>query len=1149
MRQVLIFVLAMLACAPAAMAQTIEIPREQIEALPDIPDLPVPELRPDLSSPEGLFRAIEDISRTDWIDTLPEAVFERMRGLTPFEAHVPVVWEMQASGAWTETVSGTGSLSVTRLTAVGGSGRQVHAILDTDARNWPFQVFADLPDGGSGLWRRPFAGTGGGAGSGGTGVGAVTNHMFQPDRVLGYATPQAMRNPGVGQLNDAFLYTEVDGGMVRVDTRDDAYRLSFQARVVEYSSDGSEPTGRVASIRGWVCERAAYEQDPESCLHQPLELVEVTPESQRENVNYQTPRITLAFSDPVDLDSLRQSFVVETRNAAGEVVDIAGRIEPRDDVTYAFLPDDPLPDATRFEARLTGGPEGVRSREGEHYLDQGRDWRFSTLVDPDRGMSDDDVQIALNVYQTMRNAPLIAGKPALLRLTPQWTHRDEIHPDWQVHDFPATVEATVEPVRLLGQHGRTPDADGVLRIYHDDSFAAEDRRLAVDTVNLFGWMPEWSGAERLISARVTPFDPWPEPLESTEFEGEDRFRNWGVEPRTLRVRYAFLEAGSWAGGVPDEVRAHTRSTVADAQVLATQLFPVRATAMAPIHIPGVEGTIDRAFLFTDYDDTTVSTSDLVFHNGLWDLNEALGSNVFWESDARAVNVVRRAAARLRWLMDLHRTPADAILILYPFEVAEIGRATGVGDFFSLHQQDRGIGMAIDPGVDADTLAMGIVHELGHALGLNHNPGDLSQLGARHPASHDDPTIEGFRLALDGSTGWNKSAAHGNAEADGILAPLMWPSVTPTGWIWLNQAEYGQLMGAFGGAPGSRRFGFLDDGPVRLASAGGPDPATIARLIAGDRPPPERLAVLGALHPQGADARIDHVSRTPLSHQGPSSGDFTAELRDDAGAVLSAVRFQPAPPPALAEDGHHDLTPQGNAPRLATPDATASDPDDPAWWQDFALTLPYHPAARDLIVRRGDTVLASLAAPETAPRAEPQSQVLDLRAGPARLDWALHGDRPRVDLQYSPDAESDWQFLLLDQIATGARIDPAELPVGPAPSLRLTVRDGIAQRSRIIPVLLDRPPEPVSLSDAPLIGARFDRAIPAESLAHVSLLGTDGAPIRHRAALSPDGRHLSLWPQDPQSDPDEALTVRLGPAFGDRFGNRLDRAFEWSVTPP
>jgi hypothetical protein len=247
-----LLIAAALAAGPAAAQQTIEIPREQIEALPD---LTVPEFEIDLSSPEGLIRSMEEISRTDWTGTLPEAITEMILGAAPFVAHASVVWEMQVSGSWNETVAGTGALNVLDQTALGvAPGRQFHAVLDTDARDWPFHLFSFVPDTAPAIAWTHFSGPSDGHAGGGTGFSQIANHMFQFDRLLGYATPQGMEATGFAGTTDAdftgdYLYTEVQGGRIRVDSSGNAYRMSFSATVLEFHSEDRSPTGRSASLR------------------------------------------------------------------------------------------------------------------------------------------------------------------------------------------------------------------------------------------------------------------------------------------------------------------------------------------------------------------------------------------------------------------------------------------------------------------------------------------------------------------------------------------------------------------------------------------------------------------------------------------------------------------------------------------------------------------------------------------------------------------------------------------------------------------------------------------------------------------------------------------------------------------------------------
>ena len=323
--------IAALAAGPGTAQQTLEIPQEQIEALPDLPDLPVPQFNFDLSSPDGFARALEGFVGTDWTGTLPSAVTEAIMGATPFEAHRQIVWEMQVTGSWNETLSGGGTLTVLDQSAIGvAPARQFYALLDTEARDWPFHLFAFVPDAAPAMARLEFSGAGDGQTGGGTGFSGLANHLFQADRVLGYATPQGMTARSFSETTEDdftgdYLYTEVQGGRVRVDSSGQGYRMQFTALVQEFSSRNREPTGRSARVRGWVCEAAAHAANPDTCAYDAIELIDHTPTAGRANVNPQHPAITLTFDAPVDLASLADNVAVFTRDATGARVEIPGQ--------------------------------------------------------------------------------------------------------------------------------------------------------------------------------------------------------------------------------------------------------------------------------------------------------------------------------------------------------------------------------------------------------------------------------------------------------------------------------------------------------------------------------------------------------------------------------------------------------------------------------------------------------------------------------------------------------------------------------------------------------------------------------------------------------------------------------------------------------
>lgn len=585
---------AAIAGSNAFAQQTIEIPREQIQALPD---LPIPRFEPDLSSPEGLFRSIEELSRMDWTNSLPEAVLEQILGTSPFRAHKQVVWEIQAVGSWRETMGGTGSMNVLDQGALGfGAGVQIHATLDTDARDAPFNLFVAVPDDNPAASWVEFSETGDGHPGGGTGFGQLSNHMFERDRTIGFATPDGMGARNFSDTSDAdfsgeFLYTVVNGGRIRVDTRESTTRLAFVIKVDEYSRRGNRRTGRTATLRGWICEAAAYAQDPDSCSYDELEIIDHTPPVARNNVNPAYPAVTVTFNDPVDLASLARNFTLFTRASDGSRLEVQGEWstsaelgawrklageasaafspdtghamcsdinlgpianhdlalgeghpDPRE---YMFHPSQPLRSGTIYEAQVTGGEDGVRASSHDAYLEQDHIWRFSTLLDMDaQPPAADAPSLDLHVFQTVRNPALVVDKPAMSRIYVDWQPHADIANDYQPDQFEFELALSQYHPRVVAQRGLRPDLNRILWLERQDAFDDEDRRHARHTVNAFGWMPQ-RGLPDTLDVAACPHAPFPFFSPNAIAVQQRPIAIWDHDPGRLNLHYVVPEFGPW----------------------------------------------------------------------------------------------------------------------------------------------------------------------------------------------------------------------------------------------------------------------------------------------------------------------------------------------------------------------------------------------------------------------------------------------------------------------------------------------------------------------------------------------------------------------------------------------------------------------------
>lgn len=998
--------------------RTLEIPRQQVEEheqrfqdlpIPDFPECPTS--LPQSTSPEQaidhaeqMARCMEEWARVDFTGTLPAAVTEAVVGGTLFAEHHEIAWGMQVTGNWNETITGTGSLRVVDHSVLEiAPGRQLHAVLDTDARDWPFMLFTFVPDGAPAITRSTFSGAGDGGDGRATGFAALAEHFFRTERL----DPR-----GEGPVE-----TRVRSGSIRVDESGNARRIRFSASVGEYDTDNRQPTGRIGNIRGWICEARAYAEDPDQCLYETLQLVDHAPPHQRENVNYDNPGIRFSFSDPVDPASVFDNFSLTTRWATGGPREVSGEVIATGELAFAFRPDEPLLPGVIYEASVIGGPEGVLARDNDGYLEEGARWRFSTLVDHNRARRADRPPLEFHAYQTIRDADLVIGKPTLVRAYVDWILHETIHRNWQVTSYPAEIETDQLFQRIVAQFGREPD-QGVIRVVHPERFSDEQRRQALHTINLFGWMPEWSGWENEVTVALTPHDPYPEAHPESGIEETRPFRNWSVVPENpMRFYYAFLTVGDWKDGVPGEVRALAFEMMLKAADFAEQVLPILSAL--PVSSP-IE--IDQA----SAEQFTESLARRITPEG-WD-----------REDWRNYRLAARAIRSLRTNMRFYGGPNNIYVVLYPAEFLDFG--IGVREQFS-NYPDRGAGMPITTQVPVSALAMGLVHEFGHIFGAQHRPPNAANLQA---SVFRDPSIEGFRIAPGGLHGWNKSASEGNAEHPSALVPLMWPAVRPIGQVFVSQEDYRGFMRAFESNPLRRNFGLLPSSPPvtsiprQLAST-----ADLDQAHAGQRNnPTEMLMVRGRVHPGGETATIDTLTRSEFDWPA-DIGPYRAELHDRDGRVLSTAYFNADPDPLMAG--------------MSTADSTGLpaglDADDPVFWNDFTAALVWHPDAVRLRIMHGERVLAERTAPNRPPRLTLDES--EHSPGPdqrLRLAWRGESSMPLTyTLLYSRTGDAPWQVLRFQTTATAIDLESADLESGPNPTIRLIVHDGFYEKHLDVPV--------------------------------------------------------------------------------------------------
>lgn len=823
---VLFSMAALAALAPLSMeAQTISVPEEQLENLQqeaeDIRDMAVPEI--DFSNPAGMVETIEEFAASDMVEDMGLG-WKR-----------DVVWEMEISGSWGETISGEGEIVHWRLNE---PGAVINAQLHDEGREAPLIV---------GLVAEKALGTHREGGASDVGIGTIDNHFFESERVPGHLRDaERMQTPGFAALDD--MVDEFDQTLFRnsridvlqageTDDGSETWHIRWTATLEEEDQFGN-PTGRVANVRGWLCDTSSYEDDPEECERDPFDLVELLPSDERGNVNPETPGIEVRFTEPADMESLSadpdtpasSTFQVYTQDTAGTRLTVDGEWEELDDAHYRFVPDDDLHAGVTYRLLLRGGEEpapAIEARDSDERLEEDIEQTFSTLINLSEQPPADGDPLELDTYQTVKNPALVSDKPAMTRIRVDWVPHDDIHPEWQPDSFEMEMDLAPHHERIVAQGGDEEFYGRVADIMPQDAFDEDDLREARHTINAFGWRP--STDQDRIEAQLRPYDPYPAPLEEAEEEVSRELRHWMHDPGTLRMHYIIADVGDWESpyfestsvlspgavtaiktwlrledGVPQDMIDRAHQVLALTEAYIPQFLPHREAEAVATGVTADEFSMFLAALRDPVSGLRALRDRL---GGLGDISisELLDPVRSLRSLDEQDELANREliAAYMRWmqrLMDDDIRQEDIVVMLVPEGTLGEGTvgldlSTEFGDVYQgmLAQRARSVVIEIGDSFDADQLALTLVHEIAHTFGLDHNPGHSGDVPP--VAGYKDEEIEGFRLDHTGLDGYNKSAEEGNAEAPGTLVSIMWPGINPSRIAMTTRDEYRQLKQA------------------------------------------------------------------------------------------------------------------------------------------------------------------------------------------------------------------------------------------------------------------------------------------------------------------------------------------------------------------
>lgn len=1043
-------VLALLASTAVTQAQTIEIPRDQVEDLQqDIEDIQDMDISIDFSSPNAMMRTFEEFGSSDMVESYGMGW------------HRDVVWEMTISGSWDDTITGDGELTHWRL---GDTGAMLHALLRDEQREAPLIIGVSAPE----VIGRHIDG-----GGSEVGIGTIDNHFFESDRILGHVhDSDRMDAPGFQPLEDMvdeFDETQFRNAVVDVveagEDEDGAlsWHMRWTATLVEEDQFGN-PTGRLANVRGWLCDAASHEDDPDACRGD-FELVSHLPTEDHTNVNPETPGLILTFSEPADIESLDENTIVYTQDSGGDQLPIPGQWHREDEGVYHFENHDALHSGTTYRVEISGGEDGVVSDRSRHPLEEDIAWDFSTLVDlPAQAVGADGpspldmlaVQaastnpiepgepIGVRVFQTIEEPELTIHKPAMTRLWVDWEPHDDIAPSWQPETFEMTVQHSPSERRVqsIGRNTVVSDSAGrsTIQIRPQETFDADDRRNAANTVNLLGWSPD--AAFDGVTIRLEPAAPYPEPLESAVVEHDHEVELWDHNPGFHNLYYVFLE--------DDDLDTQlAKQGFEEYGEYVFQFMPYRGGSAQPLTDPVSRDELRSREISREMIATT-GRRDVIFNDPF----SAITSE-YQPGETPGTRRILRMAALIRALQREHAellAPDDTVaLVVSGGTLADGAVASSIihgawdnARYRGTHPYRAGaIVISTHDALDAELFATTVIHEIGHDMGLEHWPGHSDEVG--NLSDEKDSSISGWRMALTGVDGWNKSSIDGNQEKPGILATPMWPKLFRAEDVMMRDFQYEtlQVSIADGYLPAEQETGWLRQSAVTYAGLGDPPPAET-----GDK----SVFVLRGLLSWDRDRMlIDYAGLSDAPGATGGDGPLIAELLDSDGVTLTSAGFDGA-------TMEPDILLDAIADRGFDLRAEIDDPRDLGWllWPEFRVSLRPDPAARQLRIRHDDTVLIETALPADVPAiTDAEARIRD---DDVHITWDVDADARNTGantaytLRYSPNAGQEWRFLArADADETSLTIPVDQFRRGDGPMIEIEAQAGVHRTRKTLDI--------------------------------------------------------------------------------------------------
>lgn len=493
----------------------------------------------------------------------------------------------------------------------------------------------------------------------------------------------------------------------------------------------------------------------EQCKPVEFAIEKTYPELGRRNMHLRQPFFSVNFTEPYDAKTLNESTFQLTYPAAGdgELVPVATRLVRR--AKSAFLePVEDLLGGVRYTVRVKTGPEGVRGLNGAPLKDEDDStwhrWDFTTRLDliPDAGV---DQNLTCHVLQSVRDAPLIAGKPAVSRIYANWQEHPEVDPDAQLREFTARVV-----IRKVVEGQNVELGSEFHRFVRPDLWASEgiNEAKAEHTANIF-WTPDRETPSAITVALEVPQKPGESHAEA--YWAQCATPLWELEPE-LTVDYYVLAIKDWKNvDLLESYLPVLEDIMVEAEIYAEQSFPFKR--------------VHKRF------------GGIIRHPQAWASCDGVCPQDLLAQFS-------------------YQSTADIVIGLMPTGDWSAGKTHS-----DIDDEDKPAYITLsidDPPENRDRWVFAVVHEFGHALWLDHLPYVPNEGGEEARkiiesmrdsawANNGEPVhwhegIEGFRIARDGKSGFNKSSVEGNEEGSWMTA-LMFPVTIPYREAFITRHQY------------------------------------------------------------------------------------------------------------------------------------------------------------------------------------------------------------------------------------------------------------------------------------------------------------------------------------------------------------------------